>query len=114
MGSCPLGPKDGLLVPPGKAYMLLTNHLITGQPLAQVSACPENVAEVKPSIHGWVVILFEALFGCHDILILGKSPIKWRQHSNMTLAVDWDAKPQFKQTNKNYARDWILHQRIIG
>ena len=62
MGSCPLGPKDGLLVPPGKAYMLLTNHLITGQPLAQVSACPENVAEVKPSIHGWVVILFEALF----------------------------------------------------
>ena len=28
---------------------------------------------------GWVVI-FQALVGCHDILILGKSPIKWRQH----------------------------------
>ena len=28
----PLGPKeiDGLLVPPGKAYTLLTDHLITG------------------------------------------------------------------------------------
>ena len=26
----------------------------------------------------WVVIS-EALFGCHDILILGKSPIKWEQ-----------------------------------
>ena len=24
---------DGLLVPPGNASMLLTNHLITGQPL---------------------------------------------------------------------------------
>ena len=32
MGPCPLGPKeiDGLLVPPGKAYTLLTDHLITG------------------------------------------------------------------------------------
>ena len=32
MGPCPLGPEelDGLLVPPGKASMLLTDHLITG------------------------------------------------------------------------------------
>ena len=32
MGPCPLGPKeiDGLLVPPGKAYTLLTDRLITG------------------------------------------------------------------------------------
>ena len=31
-GPCPLGPKeiDGLLVPPGKASSLLTDHLITG------------------------------------------------------------------------------------
>ena len=30
-----LGPKeiDGLLVPPGKAYTLLTDNLITGKPL---------------------------------------------------------------------------------
>ena len=34
VGVCPrpLGPKeiDGLLVPPGKGYLLLTDHLITG------------------------------------------------------------------------------------
>ena len=32
MRSCPLGRKeiDGLLVPPGKAYSLKTDHLITG------------------------------------------------------------------------------------
>ena len=34
MGPRPLGPKeiDGLLVPPDKAYTLLTDHLITGDP----------------------------------------------------------------------------------
>ena len=39
-GPCPLGPKeiDGVLVPPGKAYMLLTDHLITGLPLRSVPA----------------------------------------------------------------------------
>ena len=32
MGSLPLGPReiDGLLVPPGKASTLLTDHLSTG------------------------------------------------------------------------------------
>ena len=39
-GSCPLGPKEiyGLLVPPGKAYTLLTVHLITVLPLRSVPA----------------------------------------------------------------------------
>ena len=31
--------------------------------------------------------------------MLGKSPIKWRQRPDMTIAVDWDVKHQFKQTN---------------
>ena len=44
----------------------------------------------------------EALVGCHDILILGKSPIKWRQRPDMTLAVDWDVKHQLKQTKKSF------------
>ena len=30
--------------------------------------------------------------------MLGKSPIKWRQHLDMTTAVNWDIKHQFKQT----------------
>ena len=47
------------------------------------------------------VVIFEALVGYHDILILGKSPIKWRQHPDMTLAVGWDVKHKFKQTNKH-------------
>ena len=29
----------------------------------------------------WILI-FQALVGCDDILILGKSPVKWRQHPN--------------------------------
>ena len=38
------------------------------------------------------------------ILMLGKSPIKWRQRPDMTIAVDWDVKNQFKQTKRvNYA-----------
>ena len=43
------------------------------------------------------MVIFEALVGCHDILILVKSLIKWRQRPDMTLAVDWDVKHQFKQ-----------------
>ena len=27
--------------------------------------------------------------------------IEWRQHSDMTISVDWDVKHQFKQTNSN-------------
>ena len=30
--------------------------------------------------------------------MLGKSPIKWRQRSDMTTAVDWDVNNQFKKT----------------
>ena len=33
------------------------------------------------------------------MLMLGKSPIKWRQRPDMTIAVDWDVKHQFKQTH---------------
>ena len=40
--------------------------------------------------------MFHALF---DVIInLGKNPIKLRQRPNMTIAVDWDVKHQFKQT----------------
>ena len=45
--------------------------------------------------------IFQALVGCHDIIILGKSPIKWRQRPDMTLAVDWDVKHQFKHIQSN-------------
>ena len=45
------------------------------------------------------MVIFEAFFGCHDILILGKSPIKWGQRPNMTIAVDWDFQHQFKHSN---------------
>ena len=42
--------------------------------------------------------IYEAHFECHDTLMLGKSPIKWRQRPDMTFAVDWDVKHQLKQT----------------
>ena len=34
---------------------------------------------------------------CHGIVMLGKSPINWRQHPDMTTPVDWEIKHQFKQ-----------------
>ena len=61
------------------------------------------MVEVKPSI---IEVLVACLDDCskihvhHGILILGKSPIKWRQNHDMTTAVDWDVKRQFRQTNK--------------
>ena len=52
---------------------------------------------------GWLVT-FEAHFGCHDILNVGTSPIKWRQRPDMTIAVDCDVKHQFKQIYSSFAR----------
>ena len=43
--------------------------------------------------------MFEARFGCHDILILYERPMKWRQRLCMNNAVDWVIKHQLKQTN---------------
>ena len=99
-----LGEIDGLLVPPGKASKLLTSHLIIGKLLkfepAQEKWFSQTIhtCTYKPYWFTWVV--YEAHFDCHDIQILGKSPIKWRQHPDMTFAVDWDVKHQFKQTKK--------------
>ena len=60
-----------------------------------------------------VIHVFEALVGCHDILILGKSPIKWRQRPDMTIVVDWDVKYQSKQTKIEPPHDKTnnLHMR---
>ena len=62
------------------------------------------MVQVKPSIHisliglvGWLHI-----FEYHGVLILDKSPVKWRKRLDMTIAVDWDVKHQFKQTNKEF------------
>ena len=45
------------------------------------------------------MVIFQALVGCHDILILRKSPIKWGQRPDMALSVDLDVKHQLKQSN---------------
>ena len=39
--------------------------------------------------------------------MLGKSPIKWRLHPDMTIAVEWDVKHQMKRTNKQKNIDFI-------
>ena len=51
--------------------------------------------EKGPYNHGGYIL---STSGRHDVLLLGKSPIKWRQHPDMTLAVDCDVKHQFKHT----------------
>ena len=38
------------------------------------------------------MLISEAFFSCHDVLILVKSPIKGRQRPVMTIAVDWGVK----------------------
>ena len=70
------------------------------------------MVQVKPFIrisHLWLIrwiVIFQALVGCHDIRILGKSPIKWRQRPDMTLhaAVDWGVKHQFKNSKSNKSK----------
>ena len=54
--------------------------------------------------------IYEAHFECHDILMLGKSPIKWRRRPGMTVAVDREEKHQFKQTNKQFLSFSFLHK----
>ena len=94
-----------------KLNTLLTDRLITGQP--RLSEPAEETFQVKPSICisllglSWIVI-FQALVGCDDILILGKSPVKWRQHPNMTLAVDWDVKHQSRQEVAKVVGDFSI------
>ena len=51
------------------------------------SGSSETILTYKPNWFSWVVI-FEARSGCHDVLILSKSPIKRRQRPDMNLAVD--------------------------
>ena len=63
--------------------------------LTRKSGSSQTIHTYKPFWFTWMDILKCLL--CHDILILGKSPIKWRQHPDMTIAVDWDVKHQFKQ-----------------
>ena len=55
------------------------------------------------------MVIFVALVGCHDILILGKNLIKWGQRTDMTIAADWNFKHQFKHTNKI----WCRNQRFL-
>ena len=52
----------------------------------------------------WFMLDYSGLVGwlyfkhlLYVIIMLGKSPITWRQRSGMTLAVDWDFKHQLKQ-----------------
>ena len=71
---------------------LLVNH--------SCLSLPRKCGLVKPSIHILGGYIYEAHFECHDILMLGKSPIKWRQRPDITIAVDWDVKHQFKETNE--------------
>ena len=101
MGHRPLWPRRnrGVLVSPGKASKLLTDHLITGLSL------PRKSGLVKPSIHNALLAklggyIYEAHFACHDIVMLGKSPIKWRQRPDMTIAVDWDVNHEFNQNKQ--------------
>ena len=91
-------------MPPGKASNLLNDHLIAGLPLMSGSAKEKWYSQTHPYIYALLALLggyiYEAYFECHVILILGKCLIKGRHRPDMTIAVDWDVKHHFKQTNE--------------
>ena len=73
-------------------------NLITGLPLKSEPVQENGL--VKPSILVWLGgYINEEHSECQDILSLGKSPIKWEQCPDLTIAVGWEVKHQFKQTN---------------
>ena len=90
---------DGLLVPPGKAYALLNDRLITGKPFRSEPAQEERV-QVKPFIHA-IQHDIQHLLDVMAPLVLGTSPTNWRQRADMAMTIDWDGKHKFKQTNKH-------------
>ena len=75
---------DVPLVLPGKVYTLLTDHLVTRSGLESGSS--------QTGLDEWFYLNH---FLCHDILILGKSSIKWRQRPDMAIAVDWNVNKTF-------------------
>ena len=61
----------------------------------KVSACPGNVVQVKsPMPVSFIELYFQAHFGCHYALMLGRSGCK-----GMITVVDWDTKTS-KQANR--------------
>ena len=54
----------------------------------------QTIHTYKPIGLSWMVIS-EALFECHDLLILGVNRIEAMSPGDMTMAVEWDVKHQF-------------------
>ena len=75
-------------MPPGKAYKLRTRK---SEP-AQEKLCKSN----RPYVY-LCCYFFKHILGVMTPYVRSKS-YKWRQRPDMTMAVDWDAKPQLKQT----------------
>ena len=71
-------------------HILFVSTNTSGLSLFRKSGTSQTIHKYKLLWFIWVV-MFEALFGSHDILILGKSPIKWKR-PDMAIAVDWDVK----------------------
>ena len=59
----------------------------SGLSLPRNSGSSQAIHTYEPYSLSWVFI-FEALFECHDALILSTSPMIWRQRPDMIIAVD--------------------------
>ena len=97
----------------GKAYVLLTGHLITGKQLRRSEPAQEKRFKYNHPVHisltvllGW--LYFQAHYASHHIFMLGRCPIKWRQRLDITISVDWDAEPQIKQTKRTKNCDVVF------
>ena len=92
---------DGLLVPPDKAYTLLTDQLITAFEPAQEKWFKSNHSY---GLVGWLYLKHK--LDVMTSLFFGKSLIKWGPRPDMTFAIDWDDKhhyaPNFEKVGRAY------------
>ena len=92
-------------MPPGKTYKLLTDYFITAKPVPpRKKWLKSNHSYIRKAFLVYLDgYFFHANFGCHhDILMLSRSTIKWRQCPDVTIALDWDAKPQLKNKQAKF------------
>ena len=78
-------------MPPGKDSTLLTlvhrSCVSLPRKSGSIQTIHSYLSLILAQLGGYI---YEAHFECHYIIMLGKSPTKWKQRPDMTIAVDWD------------------------
>ena len=94
---------------------MITNIVLTVSADPGVASSIDNFVEIDREIISTFIILLrlvlvsyklkyvhEVLVKCLIKLALEKSVVRWTDCLDMTIAVDWDVKPQIKQNKKGH------------